>query len=101
MNHQSHQKPFSGPPPQVIVILKEEVGPVISKMRSVSMDSGAPEAELQQTLSANGLELLPVFGETESDVASFVARAEKAAARSRGRYCWPDLLNYPASFRLP
>ena len=80
MNHQSHQKPFSGPPPQVIVILKEGVGSVISKMQSISsMDSGAREAELQQTLSTNGLELVPVFGETETEVASFVARAEKAA----------------------
>ena len=43
------------------------------------MDSGAREAELQQTLSTIGLELVPVFGETETDVASFVARAEKAA----------------------
>ena len=80
MNHQSNQKRFSGPPPQVIVILKEDVGPVIPKMRSItSMDSGAPEAKLHQTLSTNGLELMPVFGETETDVASFVARAEKAA----------------------
>ena len=34
---------------------------------------------LKKTLSAHGVELVPVFGENEIDVASFVAKAERLA----------------------
>ncbi len=64
-------------PPQVVVILKENTGPVLSKMSSLAAtDEAAPEAQLQQALSANGLELLPLFGATEEHVEALVAKAQ-------------------------
>ncbi|MEO6931193.1 MAG: S8 family serine peptidase, partial [Chitinophagaceae bacterium] len=62
-------------PPQVIVMLKDDTGPVLNRMNAASNDSQAPEAKLQQTLKSNGLTLVPLFGESEASVASMVAKA--------------------------
>jgi hypothetical protein len=69
-------------PPQVIVMLKDDAGPVLDqKIAARSADSqAAPEARLQQTLSSRGLKLLPVFGNSEGEVASMVAKAESRSS---------------------
>jgi hypothetical protein len=72
-------KSLSAYPQQVIVILKEGSGTEISSLSTRRVDSASPMAGLKKTLSAHGVELVPVFGESEIDVASFVAKAERLA----------------------
>jgi hypothetical protein len=75
------EAPQTQPPAQVVVILKEDTGPVLSKLTNLSAtDGAAPEALLQQALTANGLELSPLFGATEEHVESLVAKAQEKGA---------------------
>jgi len=76
MSKKQIERAFSGPPGQVVVIVKE--GAATPLRRSASGKAGAP-AELQNTLSKLGVKLVPLFGETESHVAKLVARAIEAA----------------------
>lgn len=72
--------PRTPTPPQVIVMLKDDTGPVLNRMSALDAKSDAPEAKLQQALSTHGLKLVPVFASSESQVASIVAKAETKAS---------------------
>ena len=74
---------FANPPAQVIVILKEDTGPVLRRLESTEKIAAAPEAALQKTLSGLGASLVPLFGETENHVAKLVARAVEAVPPAR------------------
>ncbi|CAN5920515.1 hypothetical protein BH24BAC1_BH24BAC1_18550 [soil metagenome] len=76
MKQKTGEENFSGPP-QVIVLLKEEARGVLERTSSLTkVDKGAPEANLQKTLKTAELQLVPLFGNKEEEVASFVAKAE-------------------------
>ena len=80
MPKKTSERPFTGRPAQVVVILKEEAGPVLSRLEGATARKGsAPEAALQTTPSTLGVPLAPLFGETESHVAKLVTRATEAA----------------------
>jgi hypothetical protein len=66
-----------GPPAQVVVILKQDSELQPQGVRG--LDSAAPAAELQDALSGLGVSLVPLFGESEHQVARMVARAMDSA----------------------
>ena len=80
MPEKPNRNPDSSPPAQVVVILKDDTGPVLSRADAArSADSAAPEADLQNTLSDLGVNLVPLFGQTEHAVSRMVAMAVDAA----------------------
>jgi hypothetical protein len=67
------------PPPrgQVVVILKENSGPVLSKAEKSIATSSAPETALQVTLEKLGVNLIPVFGDNEAHVERIASSASE------------------------
>ena len=93
MKKRTGEKMFSGPP-QVVVILKQDAGAVLERTASFNnVERAAPEAKLQKVLSTGDLQLVPLFGNTEGEVASMVTKAE-AKAKS------PEHLRWMNSFYL-
>ena len=66
------ESPFTGPPGQVVVILKEDVAPAPKGSRDIAR---APQAGLQKALSLHGVTLTPLFAGTESETAAIVSKA--------------------------
>ena len=63
------------PKGQVVVILKEDSGPVLSKTASADPSGAAPQADLQSALSKLGVTLIPAFGDNEAHVERLTSAA--------------------------
>lgn len=89
---QPFQNNITGGPAQVIVVLKEGAGKILERTQSFQQVGRATaEASMQTVLGEASVELVPLFADTETQVAGMAAKAEAKAQK-------PTMLHHMTSF---